>query len=387
MSDGRRGGVDGPLGPVAHVIAPSPYGGAESSLLALVQAITVPTAVAALLQGGSSDSFVERARRPGVRVVEIRCGRRRYLAEARQLAVEVERLGARLIHTHVYHADFVGYRAARRLGIPVVATVHGFTGGDWKNRLYEWLDRRLLARFDAVICVSQTVQQQVLAAGVAAHKVHLIPNGVQPPADPVGRREARALLKLPDSQTVVAWIGRLTREKGPDLLLDAVERLPEPRPVVAVVGEGPERRRMEARALALGMSDGVRFLGWLEQAARWLRAFDALVLTSRTEGTPMVLLEAMACGVPVVSFTVGGIPDILDATSGWPVTPGDIGGLAAALSDALRRPEEARRRAERAYGVVAERFGAARWAARVEAVYGSVAGTPERPRPSRAPPG
>jgi glycosyltransferase involved in cell wall biosynthesis len=109
--------------------------------------------------------------------------------------------------------------------------------------------------------------------------------------------------------------------------------------------------------------------GSRDNAAALMPAFDVLVLSSRTEGTPMAILEAMSAGVPVVAFAVGGIPQVLGAGSGWLVPPGDIAGLRSAIGDALADPAEATRRAARAREILRGEHGVEEWIKRVHQVY------------------
>ena len=130
---------------VAHVIAPALVGGAETvvRLLAAESAgAGVEAEIIALIQMEGPHAFVGEARSEGTLVTEVRCGRRRYRAEAAAVAERLRAAEVAVVHTHGYHADIVGSWAARRCGLPVVATVHGFTGGGLKNRLYEWMQRR-----------------------------------------------------------------------------------------------------------------------------------------------------------------------------------------------------------------------------------------------------
>ena len=362
---------------VLHVIEPALAGGAEGVVRSLASAARQRKAeveIATLHQHNGGHPFVDLVRGDGVAVAEVRSGRRRYLAEVRALSGIIRRGAAQLVHTHVYHGDFVGYWAARRCGLPVVATVHGFTDGGWKNRLYQWLDLRLLRRFDAVICVSKTIRDRVIAAGCPAAKTHVVANGYGGGREPVlPRGAARAELGLGSDEVVLGWVGRLSREKGPDLFVDAVAGLPPPRPLALFIGDGPDRQQLQRRIADHGMTDEeVRLVGHRANAARLLRAFDVLVMSSRTEGVPMVLLEAMAAGVPVVSFAVGGIPDVLDASSAWLVRPGDSSALTSAIGNALGSAEVAQQRARAARMILDERFGIARWLDRVYTVYQKV---------------
>jgi glycosyltransferase involved in cell wall biosynthesis len=357
---------------VVHVIAPAPTGGAESVVLNLAAGIrraAGDAAVVAFVESPGAHPFAEQARRAGIPVTELRSGQRRYRAEARALAAILKDGSADLVHTHVQQADLVGYWAARACGLPVVATVHGYTARDWKNHLYEWFDRRLLRRFEAVVCVAGPVRARLLRAGCRADRLHLIPNGYLP-VEALERDAARAELGLGRESRIVGWVGRLSAEKGPDLFCEAVAHITSPDVVAVLVGDGPERASLDRRsAAAAGAGCPIRLLGSREGMARLLRAFDVLVLSSRTEGTPMILLEALAAGVPVVSFAVGGVPDVIDQASGWLVPSGDTVGLAAAVRQVLEHPLEAARRAGEARRVLETRFGAARWLQAIRAVY------------------
>ena len=377
--------LGGPQVPVLHVIAPAPFGGAESVVRALAAASRSagrPFRVATLLQDPGAAAWVAELREEGAAVTEVACGRRRYLAEARAVARAAREQGIAVVHTHIYHADFVGWRAARIAGVPVVATVHGHTGGSPGNRLYEWLDRRLLRRFEAVVCVSESVRAALLRSGCAAGRLTVITNGFVGAA-PLARDEARRALGVEGEAPLVGWVGRFSVEKGADLFVDAFAQAGLPGAQAVLIGDGPERPGVEALAARSRAAAGFRFAGARPRAARLLSALDVLVLSSRTEGTPMILLEAMAAGVPIVAFAVGGVGRVVDASSARVVPPGDTGALAAALREVLARPDEARARAGAARRVVEERFGAARWLSELDAVWERVAGA-DRTRPAVA---
>lgn len=354
-----------------QVIAPAPFGGAESVARAIAATYPDETTLVTLLQMGGPHPFAEQVRADGLEQIELSCGRRRYDREARELARIVGRGGYDVVHTHIYHADFVGWWAARRNGIPVVASVHGITGGDRKDRFYQWLDLKLLPHFDALICVSESVRQRVLAAGAAEERVHLVRNPYVP-VRRLSRADARSTLGLPPEGPVIGWIGRVNIEKGPDLFLRALAAMGPERPLAVFLGSGPELERTRALASTLGLADGVRFAGDQPNAAALVTAFDLLSISSRTEGLPMTLLEAMGARVPVAAFAVGGIPDAVDERTAWLAPPEDVGGLARAMADALAAPDESTRRAERAHEVVTDRFGASAWMDRIRSIYRAV---------------
>ncbi len=359
---------------VAHVIAPGVVGGAESVVRALAigrHKFVGRTVVAALTQEPGRHPYVEGLRKEGVPTVEIDTGRRRYLSEARVLAKALRDHGVALVHTHVYHADFVGYRAARALGLPVVATCHGQTQGDWKNHLYQWMDLRLLRRFDAVACVSQRGRERLARSGCPSRLLHVIPNGYVG-REILDRAEARSRLGVPPEGLIVGWVGRLSAEKGPDLFVRAFAKIGVAGTLAVLIGEGPERERTITLTRELRVEDRVRLLGQRADAARLFAAFDCLVISSRSEGLPMVLWEAVAAGTPVVAFSVGGIPEVLPADSGWLVEPTDTSALGAAIAEAVTCREEAGERVKRARLIMEERYGLATWVLKIEDLYATV---------------
>jgi glycosyltransferase involved in cell wall biosynthesis len=328
----------------------------------------LPTLVLAMGQDPSAAPFLDALRVQGVPVFEIANAGRRYDREAREAARLIRANGIDVLHTHVYRADFVGYAAARMTGIPVVSTFHGDCGGGLVNRFYEWSMKRLFRKFDGVIAVSESNRERLARAGCRGSHVVVVPNGMTPAAL-LPRHDARNRLGVDEngSTRVIGWIGRFSQEKGPDQFIDAIAQMPSDRATAVMVGDGPERAEIERRAERSGVR--VRFAGLIPDAARLLAGVDLLVMSSRTEGLPMVLLEAFAAEVPVAGFTVGGIPQLLTERTGWPVVPGDVGALAAAVSTALSHEPEARQRAMHAREIVKRDFGLDGWLDGVENVY------------------
>lgn len=360
---------------VIHVIAPGlPLGGAEAVVEALASADRAHTQVFVLSQitgeGAPPHPFQARLQERGINSREIRCGRRRYRAEVDAVEKELRTTNARVIHTHGYHADAVTYFAARRLKIPIVSTVHGFIRRGWKEHLYNVVDRRLLRRFNGVIGVSPAIVNELAHAGIAKEKIHFVPNGLGSPAKRLSRADARAQLGLRDDAPVIGWIGRLSIEKGADLLLGAVAHCDVPAHVV-LIGEGPELPRLTA--MVESFSDAVRsritLAGYRPDAAGLLSAFDVFALSSRSEGTPMVILEAVAAGVPIVSFAVGGIPDLLNDDIAFLVPAGDVQALGSALSQAVSTREDAAARARQAQATLQDALSPERWLDRTTQVY------------------
>ncbi len=296
---------------------------------------------------------------------------RAYREEWRGLRRIIREVGPDLVHTHGARGDVVGGWAARAEGVPWVATAHGFTGGDRRNRLYEWLQRRSYRLADAAVAVAEPVRGRIVASGVPAARVVTIRNGWAPTGTSASRAEARERLGLAAGDFVIGWVGRVTREKALDLLLTALPRL-QSGVTLAVLGDGRERPMLEAAAGAA--SGTVVWCGEVPEAGRWFQAFDLLVLSSRTEGTPMVLFEAMAAGIPIVATNVGGVPDVLDDACAWLVPPEDPAALATAIDAARGDPAERTRRSARAAERLRTEFGVEPWVAAYAALYTRVLG-------------
>lgn len=368
--------TDHPLD-ILQVTAPAPFGGLESVVRVLstgLRDIGHRVRVVAAIGNNEQHQFVDELRSSGIEVLVPHAG---YFGEAREVRRFALEQGVNVVHTHGYHSDILTGLTATGLSFRTVSTVHGYTGGDLKNRLYERVQQALLRRFDAVVAVSRPLEALLRDRGVPPHRLRMIPNALKQDRPVLPRDVARERLGLPPSGIVLGWVGRLSSEKAPEVMLHALARLAPPEWVTAFVGDGPELPELSRLVNRLGVADRVRWLGNIPHAAEVLSAFDLLVMSSRTEGTPMVLLEAMTNGIPIVATAVGGIPDLLgNGEAGWLVPSEDPVALAAAIESALadRRGREARVSAAKAR--VASEYDVATWLGRYEAVYRQVVSIP-----------
>lgn len=361
---------------IVHLLAPGAVGGLESVVRALAtgharRGHTVRVA-AVVDSDRTPHPWVDALRSDGVEVMPLIFPGRRYLRERAAVEAFCRELQPSVVHSHGYRADVVGAAGARTAGVPIVSTVHGFTGGGWKNRMYERVQCRALSGFDAVVSVSMPLAEQLSMAGVPRDRLHIIPNAYGGRTTFASPDEARRTLGVPPGVSHVGWIGRLGREKGADVLIDSLRRLAERDIVVSIVGDGRERRALERLVAANGLDGIVRFHGMVPDAARLVRAFDVVVLSSRTEGTPIVLLEALAAGVPVIASRVGGIPDVVTEREALLVPPEQPDLLASALAAVLRAPRSAAARATRARARLATVGAVDPWLGRYEALYREV---------------
>jgi glycosyltransferase involved in cell wall biosynthesis len=362
---------------VLHLIAPGNVGGAERVVHALAtgqhQTGHRVRVVAVLANGADRHPFLGPLDRAGVETIPLRIPARAYGRERSTIAELCRRLRPNVMHTHGYHVDVVDAGAARRAGVPTVTTVHGFTGGDWKNWIYERLQRRAFRRFDAVVAVSRPLARDLELGGVPAARLHIVPNA-SPASDlpPLPRDQARAQLGVPNGRFHVGWVGRLTPEKGADVLLAALPLLADLSLVVSVVGDGRSRPQLQETAARLGLGDRVRWLGNVAEAGRLFAAFDVFALSSRTEGTPIVLFEAMAASTPIVATAVGGVPDVVSSDEAVLVGADDPAALARAIRSVRADPAAAADRARRAQERVAKEFALGPWLEQYERIYRSV---------------
>jgi glycosyltransferase involved in cell wall biosynthesis len=186
-------------------------------------------------------------------------------------------------------------------------------------------------------------------------------------ADPLDRAAARRILGLPANAWVAGWIGRMSREKGIDVFVDAMLRVHDPI-MACAIGDGPERAVEQARSDAT-LDDRVRWPGMVDEAGRLCRAFDAFVLSSRTEGIPIALLEAMAAETPVVVTRVGGVPDVVTEKEALIVPPEQPELLAKAIEQVRSDADQTAERVANARARLHTAFSRDRWLDEHEQIY------------------
>lgn len=370
---------------VLHVVAPARVGGLESVLRTMAagqRGRGWDVRVLAVVEPHEAvgHPWVASLRAAGVAVDVLPLPARAYARERRHVRRYCVAWRPDVMHTHGYRPDVLHVGTARRLGIPAVTTEHGASRRRGKPTWGERLQLVSLHRFDAVVAVSRAIADRLRGRWVRPDRLHVIPNawdGVRPRTD---RAAARARLGLPQEGFVVGWVGRIIHAKGVDLLLRAVRDLADLPLTVSLVGDGSERFGVEGLARALGVAARVRFHGAVIDARELYPAFDLFVLSSRTEGTPVALFEAMAARVPVVATAVGGVPDVIrPGRDGLLVPPENVEELAGAIRRVYEEPASARARADSALTRLESEFDPSRFLDRYERLYLSLVGT-SRPR-------
>jgi glycosyltransferase involved in cell wall biosynthesis len=286
-----------------------------------------------------------------------------------------------LVHAHGALSPATIALAGRLLGLPCLVTVLG-TGehGDLSRLSRKPLGgirSRLLFRAVWFAALSADARRELVERGVPAARILDLPNGVDldtyRPADQEARGQLRARLGLPPGGFVGTFVGRLHPVKDVDTLLAAAAR--EPQLTLVVVGDGPERSRLEAQAGRLGIADRVRFLGASSAVADVLRASDAFLLSSHGEGMSNALLEGMACGLPcLASRSVGGAAELLEGGRGMLLPDADASAWAAAIQRLVEEPGLRESTGTAAARFVAENLSLQSAADRLTRAYESVAG-------------
>jgi len=320
-------------------------------------------------RGDDGAAFLDPLSAAGVAIETLEVGLSNTLTERRFAADLCRRHTPQIAHTHGYRPDILDGSVASRCGVPTLSTEHGMSKMGGRTAIYEWLQMRSLRHYDAVVAVSNPIAKKLAQHGVEPGRIHMIPNAWAGHVEFLDRQEARRALDLPLDGPVIGWMGRLIGAKGGDVFLDALARMQHAQVPVSIIGGGPERKALEAQSEKLGLEERVQFHGEIVDGARFFRAFDVFILSSRTEGTPIVLFEAIAAGVPVVATSVGGVPDVVGQGGAIIVPSEDPDALGAAIDQVLSKPDAAAERNDAAVTALAERYGLDPWLDRYLALY------------------
>jgi glycosyltransferase involved in cell wall biosynthesis len=243
-------------------------------------------------------------------------------------------------HGHDYKSNAVGLVLRRFWPMSLVTTVHGWVKHTARTPLYYRIDEFCLRHYESVICVSEDLLARCRGCRVPADRCVLLENGIDTEQF---RRwqtlpEAKQHQGLRPEQVVIGAVGRLSPEKGFDVLIRAVQQLSGAGQdiILVLVGEGEDRTRLEALARELGVTERVRLPGYCADPRPIYEAMDLFVLSSLREGLPNVVLEAMALEVPVVASQIAGVPRLIqDGDDGLLVPPGSVANLAQAIGRLL----------------------------------------------------
>ncbi|QVL31139.1 glycosyltransferase [Telmatocola sphagniphila] len=268
-------------------------------------------------------------------------------------------------HGHDYKTNALGLLLKRFHPMRLVTTLHGWVHNTHRTPLYYRIDQLTLRYYEKVICVSEDLYKLARQAGVPATRCELLENGID--LEDYKRRksitEAKEELGFRTDRLLIGACGRLSAEKGFDILIAAVGHLLQNFPFVelAIVGEGEEKAKLEQIIRDWSLQDHVKLLGYRSDVPQLYEAFDIFALSSHREGLPNVVLEAMATEVPVVATAVNGVPKLIrEGENGLLVRAGQVEDLREALQRLVEEASLRQRLGSRARQTVENEFSFAK---------------------------
>lgn len=265
----------------------------------------------------------------------------------RRMREIIRELRPHILHTHTAKAGAIARAAALVSGAArpaiLVHTFHGHVLKGYfdpvRTAFFKEVERSLARVTDALVAVSPEVRDELVAAGIAPReKFSVIRLGIpleERLGDATADLDYRRLYGISESAFVVGWVGRMTDVKDTDAVLEIVRAARDRglEAVLVMVGDGPDRVRLEQLAHDIGIARSTFFVGYQPEVAGYYRLFDAFLLPSVNEGTPVSAIEALASGTPVVATRVGGVPDVVrDGEDGFLFEPGDTDDAAERLA-------------------------------------------------------
>lgn len=281
-----------------------------------------------------------------------------------------------LIHSNGTLSDILTIPIATVTRIPIISTCHGLISTTRKLSFYNFINRQVLRLSSTVIAVSDSIKADLERSGIKEANIKVIPNSLGEEDNSDFKQSSRSALRkeqgIEDDEFVIGYVGRVSFEKGLEHLIRAVPMMLErcPNVTVMIIGEGPDRKRLEEIARQLPTEERIRFVGFQNDVKTWLATSDLFVLPSLTEGTPMALLEAMSQGLPVIASKVGGVPDIIKSgANGLLVHPGNAHEIADAIC-MLYKDENLRIKLGREARVTVQiQYGVKQWIKTIENEY------------------
>ena len=337
---------------ICHIIGSLKYGGAERQLTNLMNNLNAKSKLIILLANEHDRGFY-RLLNKKITIYYMPTRTRYFYYYIIKLSILLRQKRIDVLQTHMYWANFFGTLAGKIAGVPVIITTeHGMN--PWKKRWHYWIERRIITKFsDLRICVSRDIMNaRKNRDRIPGKKLIYIPNAVAIPAE---------IKIIENKKTIIGAIGRFIGAKDYSTLIKAAGILKESNIdfEMYILGDGPLRKELENIRAQLGLESIIRMPGFQDNVDEWLIKFDLFVISSKREGQPLVLLEAMSNGLAIVATNVGGIPDTVKAgEEAILVEPGDPEILASAMrdlidSDSLREKygKKAKERSEREFSI------------------------------------
>ena len=315
---------------ISHLIGTLKFGGAERQLINLINNLDIESKHLIVLSEQKNHDFYPLLKH------QISChfmpiNLRYFYITIFKIAKYLRENRINILQTHMFWANFYGVIAGKIAGVPaIVTTEHG--KNPWKKKWHFFIERRIITTFaDIRVCVSQDIiNNRKQNDRIPEHKLVYIPNAVNIP---------EIYTKIPNSKIIIGAIGRFIQAKDFATLIEAAAILKKQNIdfEIFILGDGELRVELESLKNALNLQLEVKMPGFQNDIDKWLRMFDIFVISSIREGQPLVLLEAMANGLPIVATKVGGIPDTLkNGEEGILVEPRDPEKLSSAIMKLIK---------------------------------------------------
>lgn len=238
-----------------------------------------------------------------------------------------------LVVSHDYKSTFYTYWAARSLPVKRIAYYHGVTSEDFKVKIYNAIDTFTLRRTPHIVAVSEHTKKLLMQRGIEPHAISVVPNAID-----ATKLTAPEPNRSTDGPVKLIGAGRFSFEKGFDILIEAIAEIKDSVPpfVLYLYGRGPEEERLRQMVTRYNLGSVVQFMGFIDDIKPIFRTMDALVISSRSEGMPLIILEAWSEYLGIVATQVGGIPEMITpGETGLLVPPLDVSALKQSLTEAI----------------------------------------------------
>ena len=310
-----------------------------------------------------NQEFIDAAHGCGISMLEFNCNSRIDFNTIYNLRKFLKQNNIDIIHCHNYKSNFYGLLASMMLKIKRTATIHNWIKTDYKLKIYSFLDKLIIRKFNTLVVMSEAVKQEIMETGIKRNKLVFIANGVDIDrfavnTDTVGLKRQ---LGIDMTQKIVGSIGRLAQEKGHIYLIKAFKIIISdyPNTKLLIVGNGELIQNLKSQVTSLQLEDKVVFTGMRTDIPEILSIMDIFVLPSLIEAMPMVLLEAMASKKTIIATNVGSVSRIIrNNETGILINPADIDSLAKGIIYFFKNNSDGNTMVNNAYNLVKSTFSA-----------------------------
>lgn len=357
---------------IFYLITSSVMGGAEKQLYELTTNLNKDKfeILVCTIKGEKDGSLLENLRKQGIKTKSLDINAKWQFYKLTKLYFVIRKFKPDILQSFLYFDNIVARFFGKITGIPII--ISGQRNAETRRSwLRNFLDKITLPFTDLIVSNSEAGKKILIdREKVSKEKIKVIHNGIDLK---VFKNQEHKSLK---DELTIGFVGHLTKQKGVKYLLRAIKDLKEKRDdfVLKIIGNGPERINLEKLTKELGLVDKVKFLGHKENAWKYMSGFDLLVLPSLWEGLPNVIMEVIACRVPVVATNIGGVPEIIkDGETGFLVEPKNSEALAEKIEYVLNLSEEEREKiGESARRTVKEKFSIEKMVREYEGLYGDL---------------